>query len=151
MSKENKIEKAIAELSASIGKDKISVDKPTRVCYSITHGSEFLFHEDYFGDFLPDAVVRPSCTNEVQEIVKIANAYKVPLVPSGGRSGSCGAEGIPGGIVVDMCGMDKILELNERDYRVTAEAGIRKAVAPMDSRVRGNDGMGRIGFARKRE
>ena len=39
----------INSLSAAIGEEKISTDKPTRICYSITHGPEFLFlvNNDY--------------------------------------------------------------------------------------------------------
>ncbi|MCK4788600.1 MAG: FAD-binding oxidoreductase, partial [Desulfobacteraceae bacterium] len=125
MSKTLVSQEIIDEFSAAIGKEKVSIDKPTRTCYSITHGPEFLLHENYFDYFLPDAVLGPSCTEDVQNIVRIANKYEIPLVPSGGRSGSCGAEGMRGGIVVDMCRMAKILELDEKNYRITGEAGVR--------------------------
>lgn len=115
----------INEFSDAIGKEKAYVDKPTRICYSITHGPEWLLHEDYFDDFLPDAVLTPYCTEDVQSIVRIANKYEIPLVPSGGRSGSYGAEGMCGMIVVDMCKMDKIIDLDAKNYRITGEAGVR--------------------------
>ena len=35
---------------------------------------------------MPNLVVRPKTTEEVAEIVKIANEYKVPIVPRGGGS-----------------------------------------------------------------
>ena len=125
MSEPNVSQKISDELSAAIGEKKVATDKPTRICYTITHGPEFLLHDDYFNKFLPDVVLIPSCTEDVQNIVRIANKYEIPLVPSGGRSGTYGAEGIRGGMVVDMCGMDKILELDEKNYRITGEAGVR--------------------------
>lgn len=115
----------IDEFSDAIGKEKVLIDEPTRMCYTVTHGPECLLHENYFDDFLPDAVLTPSCTEDVQSIVRIANKYEIPLVPSGGRSGTYGAEGMRGGVTVDMLKMDKILELDEKNYRVTGEAGVR--------------------------
>jgi len=125
MSKNLVSQEIIDEFSVAIGKEKVSIDKPTRTCYSITHGPEFLLHDNYFDYFLPDAVLRPSCAEDVQNIVRIAGKCEIPLVPSGGRSGSSGAEGMRGGIVVDMCRMTKILELDEKNYRITGEAGVR--------------------------
>jgi glycolate oxidase len=115
----------IDEFSLAIGEEKIYVDQPTRMNYTLTHGPEFLLHENYLDEFLPDAVLKPSNTQDVQNIVRIANKFKVPIVVSGGRSGSYGAEGMRGAIIIDMCGMDKIIELDEKNYRVTGEAGVR--------------------------
>lgn len=117
--------KIIDEIKKSIGHKKVFTDKPTRVCYTITHGPEFLLHEKYFDDFLPEVIVKPGCVKDVQSVVRIARDYKIPLIPSGGRSGCYGAEGMNGSIIVDMCDMDKILDINERTYRVTGEAGVR--------------------------
>ena len=117
-------EDIVSEFSSAIGKEKIYIDKPTRMCYTFTHGPEFLLHENYLDLFLPDAVLTPSCTEDVQNIVRIANKYKTLLIPSGGRSHSYGAEGMRGGIVVDMVRMDKILDIDEENYLVTGESGV---------------------------
>ncbi|MEM2921206.1 MAG: FAD-dependent oxidoreductase, partial [Candidatus Bathyarchaeia archaeon] len=115
---------AIDEISSRIGKDKVFTDKATRLCHRFTHGPEAILHSD-LNDFLPDAVVRPTCTEEVQEIVRVADKYEVPLVPQGGLTGSYGAEGMRGTIAVDMTCMDKIIEFDERNHWITAEAGVR--------------------------
>jgi len=117
--------KIIDEFIRAIGKEKVFLDKPTRMCYSITHGPECILHENYFEKFLPDVVLIPFCTEDVKSIIMIANRYKVPIIPSGGRSGSYGAEGTPGSIVLDMCKMNRILDFNEKNYRITGEAGVR--------------------------
>jgi len=117
-------EKEISELRKAIGDLNVFTDKPTRMCYTVTHGPECLLHEDYLEIFLPDAVVTPTSTEDVQKIVKFADKYGIPLIPSGGRSGTYGAEGMRGGIVVETKKMNKILELNEEDYRITGEAGV---------------------------
>jgi alkyldihydroxyacetonephosphate synthase len=73
----------------------------------------------------PDVVVKPNDDGEVAAVVKIANHHRVPVVPWGGGSGTQGAS-IPtqGGIVIDLTGMDRILEIDERSLTVTAEAGL---------------------------
>ena len=73
----------------------------------------------------PDVVVMPHDDDEVAAVVKIANHHRVPVVPWGGGSGTQGAA-IPtrGGIVIDLTGMDRILEIDERSLTVTAEAGV---------------------------
>jgi len=74
---------------------------------------------------MPECVVYPNSTEEVSRIVKIANYYKIPVVPWGGGSGSQGgALPVEGGISVDMKKMNRVVELNESAYTVTAETGI---------------------------
>lgn len=73
----------------------------------------------------PEFIVHPGTVEEVAQIVKIANAYRVPVIPYGGGSGSQGgALSIYGGIILDLKRLDKILEIDEKSLTVTAEAGI---------------------------
>ncbi len=73
----------------------------------------------------PEYIVHPGSAEEVSEIVKVANAYKIPVIPYGGGSGSQGgALSIYGGIIMDMKRMDKIIDIDEKSLTVTAEAGI---------------------------
>ncbi|MBM3172220.1 MAG: FAD-binding oxidoreductase, partial [Chloroflexi bacterium] len=62
---------------------------------------------------------------EVQQIVKLANRERVPIVPMGGGMALTGLV-IPlkGGIVMDMKRMDKILEVNEKARYVVVEGGV---------------------------
>jgi alkyldihydroxyacetonephosphate synthase len=73
----------------------------------------------------PDVVVKPQSDGEVAAVVRLANHHQVPVVPWGGGSGTQGAS-IPthGGIVLDLTGMDRILEIDEQSMTVTAEAGV---------------------------
>src|ERR1700730_1622773 len=73
----------------------------------------------------PDIVVKPRADEEVAAVVQVANQHRVPVVPWGGGSGTQGAS-IPtqGGIVIDLTGMDRIIEIDERSLTVTAEAGL---------------------------
>src|SRR5260370_15205554 len=73
----------------------------------------------------PDVVVRPHSDEEVAAVVRLANHHQVPVVPWGGGSGTQGAS-IPtrGGIVVDLTGMGRIVEVDENSMTGTAEAGV---------------------------
>jgi len=77
----------------------------------------------------PDFVVMPKTTEEVQEIVKLANREKVPIVPKGSGLALTGLV-IPqrGGIVLDMKRMDRILEVNEKARYVVVEAGVTHGI-----------------------
>ncbi len=73
----------------------------------------------------PDVVVQPQNAQQVQEIVKLANRHKVPLVPRGAGSGLCGmAVPIDGGVVVDMQRMNKIREMRISDLYCVLEPGV---------------------------
>lgn len=44
--------------------------------------------EDYI--FPPNVVVKPSSVEEIASIMKLANEYKIPVVPIGGQTGLSG-------------------------------------------------------------
>lgn len=84
---------------------------------------------------MPQYVVAPRTTEEVQQIVKLANREKTPLVPLGGGLTLAGlVMPLRGGIVLDMKRMDSILEVNERARYALVEAGVSqgKLVAYLD-------------------
>ena len=72
----------------------------------------------------PDYVVMPRTTEEVQDILKLANKEKVPVVPKGAGLTLTGLI-IPlqGGILMDMKRMESILEVNEKARYVIVEGG----------------------------
>jgi alkyldihydroxyacetonephosphate synthase len=73
----------------------------------------------------PDVIVHPASTKEVAEVVRLANRHRIPLIPWGGGSGTQGgALPIHGGIMLDMKRMNRLLNISERSFTVTAEAGI---------------------------
>lgn len=75
---------------------------------------------------IPGIIVLPANTEEVSEIVKLANQTLTPIIPSGGRASIHGnPPGVPNkSIVVDMTRMNKIIDIDEENMTVTAEAGI---------------------------
>jgi len=77
-------------------------------------------------EIIPQIVVRPETTDEIAEIVKIANKYSTPILPRGGGCGLMGGSKpiSEDTIVLDLTRMDKILDINEEDHCVTVQCGI---------------------------
>ncbi|MFX1303032.1 MAG: FAD-binding oxidoreductase [Promethearchaeota archaeon] len=110
--------KLISELKSAIGERYVS-DRPE---------IKYLYHYDFITaepEGKCDIVIIPGSAEELQEIVKIANRYKIPLVPwvSGINFGSI-ATPRRGGIVVDLRRLNRVLEVNEDDMYAVVEGGI---------------------------
>ncbi len=73
----------------------------------------------------PDLVVLPASTEEVQEIVKLANRYKMPFTPRGAGTGlSGGATTIYGGISLVLTRLNKILEIDPDEQLAHVQVGV---------------------------
>lgn len=73
----------------------------------------------------PSAIVFPKSIEQVQAIVRWANAHKIALVPSGGRTGlSAAAVAANGEVVVAFDYMNQILAFNEYDRTVVCQPGV---------------------------
>ena len=73
----------------------------------------------------PSAIVFPKSIEQVQAIVRWANAHKIALVPSGGRTGlSAAAVAANGEVVVSFDYMNRIVEFNEYDRTVVCQPGV---------------------------
>jgi alkyldihydroxyacetonephosphate synthase len=73
----------------------------------------------------PDLAVRPNAEEEVAAVLRLANRHLVPVVPWGGGSGSQGgAVATQGGVLLDLTGLDRIVDVDEASLTVTAQAGV---------------------------
>src|SRR5579859_2776285 len=71
-----------------------------------------------------EVVVRPASTEEVSEIVKLAAANGVAIVPQGGNTGLCGgAVAEQGQIILSLGRMNKVRSFDPVNFTLTAEAG----------------------------
>lgn len=71
-------------------------------------------HDNCLSSRLPQAVVLPRDTREVQAIIRWASSRGIAITPFGGGSGVCGgAVPSPGGIVVDTKLINQVYELDE--------------------------------------
>lgn len=85
---------------------------------------------------------RPSCgvwvetTEQVSEILKLANREKIPVIPRGAGTGLSGmAVPVKGGIVLDLNRMNKILKISIEDRLAVVQPGVvyadlEKVLAP---------------------
>ena len=74
---------------------------------------------------MPDYVVRPKSTDEVSRIVRLAYENNIPVTARGAGTGLAGgAVPVKGGIVLDMSGMNRILEIDIDNIQVVVEPGI---------------------------
>ncbi|MFX1574338.1 MAG: FAD-binding oxidoreductase [Promethearchaeota archaeon] len=77
-----------------------------------------------FPDRWADMIVRPETTEEVSDIVKIANKYKIKMVPRGGGADLVGGSVTEGGILIDLTRMNQVIEFNKDDYYIVIGCGI---------------------------
>ena len=73
----------------------------------------------------PLAIALPASIEEVQQIVRWANAQRVAIVPSGGRTGlSGGAVAAHGELVLSLQRMNRVLDFSAVDRTLTVQPGI---------------------------
>ncbi len=117
----------LSELEKIVGPSYLFTDEETRKTYGQDETEDL--------SFPPQIVVKPANTEEVAQILKISNTYKIPTVPIGARTGlSGGALSIYGGIGISMERFNKIIEIDEQNLQITTEPGVitqvlREAVA----------------------
>ncbi|HSI97823.1 MAG TPA: FAD-linked oxidase C-terminal domain-containing protein [Gaiellaceae bacterium] len=74
---------------------------------------------------VPEVVVLPSSTEDVQAVVRACHRERVPFVARGAGTGlSGGATPVAGGVVVSLTRMDRILEIDLESQRVVVEPGV---------------------------
>jgi 4-cresol dehydrogenase (hydroxylating) flavoprotein subunit len=79
-------------------------------------------------DFKPSAALFPTGVEQIQEILRIANAEKVPLwTVSQGRNNAYGgaAPRLPGAVLLSLRRMNKVLEIDEDCAYALIEPGVR--------------------------
>jgi len=109
-------ESVVLKLSSILGK-KISTSPETRKAYSYDATTNWISE--------PDVVVFPSTTQEISEVMEIANAERIPVTPRG--AGTCLSGGpvpIRHGIVLCTINMNNILGFDKENWTITVEPGV---------------------------
>ncbi len=112
-------EKLYDILSNIVGNRYVSSDEAVR--YSYTRTPNWIRGEP------PLIVVRPGSVDEISEIVKVANSHRIPVIPRGGGASVAGfplSHRVPESILVDVTRLNKIIDIDEDHFVVTAEAGV---------------------------
>ncbi len=115
--------KAIAQLKAVVGDQWVFTSDEDvglyRDAYSVFMGEP--------EEIMASAAVAPETTAQVQAIMKIANAFKLPIYPiSTGKNLGYGgsAPNFSGSVVLDLKRMNKIIEVNEKNHWALVEPGV---------------------------
>jgi len=113
---------AIGELTALFGGNRVVTSQSVRE----QHGNTLTWVPNQ----PPDVVVFPHTTEEVQQIVRICAARRVPVIPFGVGTSLEGHVNAPlGGVSVDFREMNRILEVHAEDLDCVIQPGItRKAL-----------------------
>ncbi len=107
----------LTQLRTIVGNDAVMHDDVSLVAYEC----DALPHLRQ----MPAAVALPRTTEEVQRIVRACNAKGVPFVARGHGTGlSGGALPVEGGLVISLARMNRILEVDIANQRVTVEPGV---------------------------
>ena len=107
---------AIAKLERNLGSTKVLASLEDRIAYS---------YDGTFAQGLPDVVVLPESTQDVAQAVRIAAECRTPVIARGMASGLAAAS-VPaaGSITLSLTRMNRLLELDDENRTVRAQAGI---------------------------
>ncbi|WP_141430470.1 glycolate oxidase subunit GlcD [Bacillus sp. 03113] len=100
-----------------VGKNNFKDSNEARLVYSYDATPNF--------QSLPDAVIMPENREQIQQITKVCNEAKIPIIPRGsGTNLSAGTCPIKGGIVLLFNHMNHILEIDEENLTITVQPGV---------------------------
>ncbi|UWG96458.1 FAD-binding oxidoreductase [Dehalobacter sp. DCM] len=105
--------------------NRISFDRLERKIYARDMGVMPSMVKPLVGNPIPDGIVQPVSEEELVHLVNDAREAKINLIPRGkATSGYGGILPVEGGLVVEFNQMKKIIEINEDNRTVTAQAGV---------------------------
>jgi (+)-pinoresinol hydroxylase len=114
---------ALKQFEAAVGKEWVFTSDEDVALYRDAY-SPFLGEPD---EIVASAAVAPDTVEQVQQIVKVANNYKIPIytISTGKNLGYGGsAPVLSGSVVLDLKRMNRILEVNENNAYALVEPGV---------------------------
>lgn len=119
LDKPESIRNFLTAAKSVLRKDQISENLTVRE----NHGKD----ESYLQFRIPEAVLFPESTRDVQEIVKLADRFQVPLIPFGYGSSTEGhVLPVVPSVTIDFTAMNKILEIHMQDFYVKVQPGVTR-------------------------
>jgi len=106
----------IPKIIEIVGRENVFDDRVECISYS----RDLSVHEG-----IPDAVVFAYTTEQISEIMRLANQEKVPVTVQGSGTATTGASlPVEGGILLDVHRMNNILEIDKDNFYATVEPGV---------------------------
>ena len=106
----------IKKITSIFGSEYTLTSDEDRICYAYDGQRE---------EHLPDVIVRPVDSDQITQLLMIANEERIPIVPRGGGTGlSGGSIASRGGVVVDFTRMNRILEIDQQNMHAVVEPGV---------------------------
>ncbi|HEY8521507.1 MAG TPA: FAD-binding oxidoreductase [Gammaproteobacteria bacterium] len=114
---------ALRQFAGAVGEEWVLTSDEDLAAYRDHYSPVPLAEEE----LLPSAAVAPAEVEQVQEVVRIANRFRIPLYPiSTGKNFAYGgpAPNLRGSVVVDLKRMNRILEVNAERNFALVEPGV---------------------------
>ncbi len=108
-------------LQSIVGSDNISRDPGLLDAYTYQWMGEMTGDSTRFGLFRPACVALPSCTEEVQAIVKACNRFGLKFKAHSTGWGLYASPGCDGVVQLDLRRMNRLIEINEKDMYAVVE------------------------------
>ena len=119
MAERTAINKLLAELKSAVGPERVVNDQASLAAYE---------YDASLARSRPEFVVFPETTREVSDVVKIARAWRMPVLARGAGTGlSGGAVPVSGGVVMCFARMNRIIEIDVRNRLALVEPGVINA------------------------
>ncbi|MSU28348.1 MAG: FAD-binding protein, partial [Pedosphaera sp.] len=108
--------KALPQLRRALAAEELRVDDATRVAHA---------GDKWFASHLPDIVALPKTAEAVAAVLRIAHEHRVPVTPRGAGYGYVGGcVPLRGGIALSVARMNRIQEINPRDFVAVVQPGV---------------------------
>ena len=108
--------KQLIELQHLLSPGEISFEKAVREAHA---------GDKWFASHLPHAVALPRTTESVSALLRFACHHKIPVTPRAGGYGYVGGcVPVRGGITLSVARLNRIKEINNRDFVAVVQAGV---------------------------
>ena len=119
---ERDFDRAVEGFTATLGSDRVLTSEQQLADFRDP------FAHAAWDDYLASAVVMPESVEDVQDVVRIANEYAIPLwTHAAGMNNGYGgpAPRLKGSVIVSLRRMNRVLEINEDSAYAVVEPGVR--------------------------
>jgi FAD/FMN-containing dehydrogenase len=128
----------VAELKKTVGEQFVSDSAEDFIPYLRDSFSPLL--TKFFGKpALPSLVVFPANVEEVQNVIKIANKYKVPILPVAFGTNMAGTTipTVEGSMILDLKRLNRIIEIDDESMTATIEPAVSYGRLDTEARKHG--------------